>query len=245
MVRDLAGERIGTELWSALISDVDRQVYARGGWGTRVGWGRRPAVVVVDVNRDFVGEREDREPAQNPGYPFACGEWARKALGRIEEVLAEARAAAVPVCFTTGQVTDSPGAWGGKNSSSVSRSLEARRRGAELVPELGRASTEPLFEKRGPSAFFGTEIVEWLLKEAVDTLVVTGCVTSGCVRATVVDAFSWGLRVIVPAECTFDRAWAPHAINLFDIDSKYGDVVSVEEVLGAFQAVASRPSRET
>jgi maleamate amidohydrolase len=241
MVKDIAGERTGSEVWSGLISDADRKVYMQGGWGTRVGWGRRPAVVVVDVNRDFLGEREDRDAAQNPEYPFACGEWAWVALGRIAEVVNQARKAGVAVCFTTSQVTDSAGAWGGKNSSSVGRSFTALRRGAELMPELGRTSGEPLFEKRGPSAFFSTGLVEWLLKETVDTLVVMGCVTSGCVRATVVDAFSWGLRVIVPSECTFDRAWVPHAVNLFDIDSKYGDVVSIEEVTRAFQAGASRP----
>src|ERR671934_282338 len=89
---------------------------------------------------------------------------------------------------------------------------------------FGRRPAEPVWTKRASSAFFGTPLQTFLIAAGVDTLVVTGCVTSGCVRATVVDAVSWGYRVIVPEECVGDRAEGPHAWNLFDIDAKYADV---------------------
>jgi maleamate amidohydrolase len=91
--------------------------------------------------------------------------------------------------------------------------------------------------KRASSAFFGTPLIPFLTAARVDTLIITGCVTSGCVRATTIDAVSWGYRTIVPHECVGDRAQGPHDWNLFDIDSKYADVISLSEVLDQLAAV--------
>jgi len=95
---------------------------------------------------------------------------------------------------------------------------------------------EPVFEKQAASAFFGTSLVSYLVGAGVDTVVVSGCVTSGCVRASVVDAISWGFRTIVPEECVGDRAAGPHTWSLFDMDSKYGDVEPLEDVIASLES---------
>jgi maleamate amidohydrolase len=102
---------------------------------------------------------------------------------------------------------------------------------ADIVPELPPASQDVIITKQYASAFFGTSLAPLLTSHGVDTLIVTGCSTSGCVRATAVDGMQHGFRVIVPRECVGDRHAAPHEANLFDIDSKYGDVVSKAEVM--------------
>jgi maleamate amidohydrolase len=101
-----------------------------------------------------------------------------------------------------------------------------------------------VFEKQAASAFFGTSLIAFLQAANVDSLIVTGCVTSGCVRASVVDAVSWGYRTVVPAECVGDRASAPHDSNMFDMDSKYADVVSLDETLRMLDGIA-RPLVDT
>ena len=108
------------------------------------------------------------------------------------------------------------------------------REGSELVepdPRLERRVSESLLVKKHPSCFLGTDLVSRLIYQKVDTLIIVGCSTSGCVRATAVDACSHGFHTILVAEAVDDRASAPHITNLFDIDAKYGDVVSVEDVL--------------
>ncbi|MBV8054719.1 MAG: isochorismatase family protein, partial [Deltaproteobacteria bacterium] len=101
----------------------------------------------------------------------------------------------------------------------------------ELDPRLRRAPEDSLLVKKYASAFLGTPLAPTLVSRGVDTVIVTGCTTSGCVRATIVDALSYGFRPIIPEEAVGDRAQEPHDANLFDIDSKYGDVVSIADAL--------------
>jgi maleamate amidohydrolase len=112
-----------------------------------------------------------------------------------------------------------------------------RERGAwcEIDPRLGRLKREPFWVKRAPSAFFGTPLSAHLTSSGIDTVVVTGCVTSGCIRATTIDAASAGLRVIVPSECVGDRSQDVHIANIFDIDSQYGDVGMLDDVFQHFE----------
>jgi maleamate amidohydrolase len=108
-----------------------------------------------------------------------------------------------------------------------------------IDPRVRPLESEPVWVKRASSAFFGTPLQTFLIGHRIDTLIVTGCVTSGCVRATVVDAVSYGYRVIVPEECVGDRAAGPHRWNLFDIDSKYADVEPLDRVVEAVAAPAA------
>ncbi len=122
--------------------------------------------------------------------------------------------------------------------------MERRRRRYDIVDELAPIDGEVVLRKTGPSAFWGTPIVGLLNGLGIDTLVVAGESTSGCVRATVVDGKAYRYRMLVPEECVFDRHEAPHAINLFDLDQKYADVVPLVEVLAYLRSVAEEtPAR--
>ena len=107
---------------------------------------------------------------------------------------------------------------------------------ADIVPELPPGPDDVILIKQYASAFFGTSLAAMLTTQGVDTLIITGCSTSGCVRATAVDAMQHGFRPIVPRECVGDRHDAPHEANLFDINAKYGDVVPLAEVMAALAA---------
>jgi maleamate amidohydrolase len=113
----------------------------------------------------------------------------------------------------------------------------------EIDPRIAPGNDDIVFNKRAPSAFFETGFVSMLVPMRVDTLIVTGCATSGCIRATVIDALSYGYRVAIPSDCIADRAEGPHEANLFDMDSKYGDVTSGDAVIEYFKSLPSTVPR--
>ncbi len=147
-------------------------------------------------------------------------------------LLEEARQQAIPAFFTTVAYEPSladAGVWPQKIPGLSGLVLGTRQ--VEIDPRLGRTEREPVIVKKGASAFFGTNLAALLCAASVDTLIVCGATTSGCVRASVVDAVQFGFPTLVPSECVGDRARGPHDANLFDIQAKYADVVSLEEVL--------------
>lgn len=220
--------------WDPLLSDLDRAVYEGAGYGRKGTWGRRPVLLVVDVNYNFAGDRPEPILESIRRFHNSCGEYAWAAIPRIARLLEAARAAAVPIFFTTQEprIDDlRVGAWGRKNTRAHERDEEAERLGTTVVAELGRRPDEPVIPKTKPSAFFGTALQSYLVQLGADTVVVAGATTSGCVRATVVDAFSLNYPVIVVEECVFDRGQASHAINLFDMQSKYADLVPLAEAI--------------
>lgn len=160
-------------------------------------------------------------------------------LRATQRLLAAARRAKLPVFFTT--VAYEPGYKDAgvfiKKVPSL-RYLKEGTRWVALDPRLRRRPTEILIDKKYASAFFGTALASTLNALRVDTLLVAGCTTSGCVRATVVDGLQHGLRVIVPRECVADRAPGPHEANLVDIDGKYGDVVGLDRALAYLRKTA-------
>jgi maleamate amidohydrolase len=207
-----------------------RELYRRQGLAGRVGFGAAPAVVVVDY---YLGSTDQESP-------LACN--LDKPVAETVRILEAARAAQVPVIFTTveyGADLKEAGHFLAKVPSL--KYLVAGSRWVELDPRLGRRPEEPVLKKHFASAFFGTDLAARLRALAVDTLIVAGYSTSGCVRATVVDALQNGFRAIIPAEAVADRAEPPHAASLFDMDAKYGDVVPVAAVLDYF---AKLPRRE-
>jgi maleamate amidohydrolase len=201
----------------------------RGVFDGVVGFGRRPAVLVVDFLRAYT----------TPGaalYAPAVVD----AVAHTAPLLARARTARVPIVYT--RVEYSAHATEGGlfvKKVSVLRELVAGAPHAQIVPELTPAPEDTVLVKHYPSAFFGTSLAPTLTALGVDTILLTGCSTSGCVRATAVDGLQHGFRVIVPRECVGDRASGPHEANLFDIHSKYGDVVSRAEVLEYLARVAA------
>lgn len=199
--------------------------YRAKGIGERVGFGRRPAVLVVDFIRGFT----------DPRSPLGADLEAEVAA--TSRLLAAARAQEVPVFFTTTAYSPSF-ADGGLFVKKVP-SLRVLRRGeaaTDIDPRLGPAEGETVVEKQYASAFFGTSLASTLTALGADTLLLAGCTTSGCIRATAVDALQHGFRAIVPQECVGDRAPEPHLANLLDIHGKYGDVLSLEETLAWLQA---------
>jgi nicotinamidase-related amidase len=206
-----------------------QDVYERSGIGMRVGFGASPAVVVVDFQNGFT----------DPESPV--GGDVSDALAATARLLRAARAAHLPVAYTA--VGFAPGLNDGATWLRKMPGLGALVEGTawcEIDERVAPDPGEPVWIKRASSAFFGTPLIPFLTAARVDTVIVAGCVTSGCVRATTIDAVSWGYRTIVPFECVADRASGPHEWNLFDIDSKYADVLKLDEVLATVESVAGK-----
>ena len=231
-------------IWDEVISERDREVYATAGYGQRQGMGRRPALLVIDMTYAFTGDR--REPILDAArrWPNACGEAAFDAIGHIARLLDAARASGVPVIYTRGEhVPDGPeaGRWGGKMSRVFDVPPDATVKGDEIVRDIAPCPGDIVIKKDKPSAFFGTPLVSYLVERGIDSLIVTGCTTSGCVRASVIDGFSYNYRLSVVEEGVFDRGEVTHKLNLFDMNSKYADVVSASAMI-SYMAMLS-PSR--
>ncbi len=163
-------------------------------------------------------------------HPATCGTAAWEALPHLEALLTRAREAQVPVVHTTGDVR--AGAILGAATKRSRLPGEDDAVGYEIIGPLRPVDGEIVVRKSRASAFFGTPLSTWLRQLDVDTVVVGGETTSGCVRATVVDAYSYGFRVAVVEEATFDRSTLSHKVNLFDLNLKYASVLHLDTVLG-------------
>lgn len=203
------------------------------GFGERGGPGRRPALVVVDMTLGFT----------DPDSPLACD--LEGPIENIAKLLEAAREAGIPVVFTTVAYEESDKLTAAAFIDKVPAllTLEAGTRWAEIDPRIAPRETEPVLNKLFASGFFGTPLGALLTAAGVDTLIVTGASTSGCVRATAVDALQHGFRTVVPREAVGDRNPEAHEANLYDIDAKYGDVVGAEEVLVYLKEVHQRAGR--
>jgi maleamate amidohydrolase len=211
----------------AALSEAQK-LYGQIGFSRRVGFGQRPALLVIDCIHGC------SDPAISPlGIPMDAE------LKNIRRLLDLFRQKGFPVVHTTVVYTEEQFRDGGWFIKKVP-SLEVLRPGAketQFMPDVMPKPGELVIEKRYPSGFYGTHLQSFLTGCGVDTAIVTGDSTSGCVRATVVDAVSGGFRVIIPRQCVADRVALSHAVNLFDMDSKYGDVMDVEDVVAAVTAM--------
>ena len=200
-------------------------IYAAQGFAQRVGMGPRPALVVVDFVEGFT------DPAHFGGGNI------REAIAETVGLLAYAREHGWPVAHTRVVYAED-----GSDAGAFARKAPGLRKLTEtsplsgIVAELTPLSQELVIRKQQASAFFATCLHGWLTWRGVDTLVVTGCTTSGCVRATVVDAVSCNLRTIVATDCVGDRALGPHHANLFDMGQKYADLMAAAEIRAAAEA---------
>jgi maleamate amidohydrolase len=217
--------------WRSLIGERDRAVYAAAGYGGRLPRGTRPALLVIDTTYGFVG----REPLpileSIRDYPNSCGEAGWRAVAVIAELLGVVRESAWPVVYSAGFTQlgiRGVGRWADKHPRSVTSSPPDSN---TVVAEIAPRSDEPTLPKTKPSLFHGTPLLDLLVADRIDTLIVTGGTTSGCVRATVVDGFSHNLAVIVVEDGVFDRGELSHAVNLFDMDQKYADVLPGSDVV--------------
>jgi nicotinamidase-related amidase len=220
-----------------VIGEADEALYAAAGFGRTGGLGRRLAVLVIDVQYRTTGRASVPIDEAMREYPTACGERAWPAVERIARVVAAARSADVPVLFphVAPKTATTPGGYARKTPTLASAELAAYDFVAEAAPLPGEA----LVPKDHPSAFFATGLITRLVQAGVDTVLITGATTSGCVRASAVDAFSFGLRVGVVADAVFDRLDVVHEVALFDLASKYADLLSTDEAVAAIGASAA------
>jgi len=204
-----------------------RAVYAQAGLGASVTLGSRPAVLVIDFSCGFT----------DPDCPL--GSDLTPQVEATRRLLDAARERSLPVIFTTigfdASLKDG-GLW--LQKVPTLGDLQLGGRWVEIDERLGRRDDETVIVKKGASGFFGTNLASILLTQGVDSVVLCGATTSGCIRATAVDLLQYGWPTLVPRECVGDRAQAPHDANLFDIQAKYADVVSVEDAVAYVESVA-------
>ena len=222
-------------IWDKFLTEDDKSVFAAAGYGARAGFGERPAVLVIDVSYGFTGEKDEPILESIKKWPNSCGQYAWRAIPNLQSLLDAARKKGLPVIYTTGSFRDDKwdyGSWTWKNVRAEEwEGHQQNRNGNDIVDEIAPQPKDVVIHKLKPSAFHGTPLTSFLTLLKADSLIVTGTTTSGCVRASVIDAFSENFRVTVVEEGCFDRSQASHAINLCDMNAKYADVIGVDEVL--------------
>lgn len=276
----------GERIWHRFLTDQDR-AHLAASRDRRVGFGDRPALLLVDLYRWVFGDRPEPLLEAVKRWPGSCGPVAWQTLPRIQQVLAAARQAGIPVLHVTGldeassgvpgwneaihggagratrgsrpapASPDSPDGLAAQTAAGArgaagtaiqaapeSEAAARQRRRYDILDEVAPIAGEVVLRKTAPSAFWGTPLIGQLVHLGVDTLIVAGESTSGCVRATVVDAASHRLRVIVVEEAVFDRHEAAHAINLFDMHQKYADVLPLADVLAHLRTIHARSGAE-
>jgi nicotinamidase-related amidase len=214
----------------AAVTDMRMTPYQGDGLGGQAGFGVRPVLLVVDLCVGFT------DPAWAPGTSLD------RVVGSVRVLLKHARSHGIPVVFTT--IAFARDGVEGRVWRRKMPALDCLVEGSpavDLDTRLGRRPEEPVVVKRAASAFAGTGLAALLVSLGADSLVVTGATTSGCVRATVVDACMAGYPTVVPADCVGDRHEGAHAANLFDIAAKYGDVLDLAQTLSLLAAVPGGP----
>jgi maleamate amidohydrolase len=205
----------------------DEEFFRQRGFGLCIGFGKRPALLVIDILKGFT----------DPAMPLGAN--LDPQVEAIRSLLAAARQRKLPILFSTVSYTDDDlkdaGIWALKQKGVAT--LRAGSAAVELDPRLDREPTESLIVKKYASCFFGTDLVSRLVTQGIDTLIITGCTTSGCVRASAVDACQNGFRPMVVSEAVGDRSEAAHKQSLFDLNAKYADVVSLAETLAYFETL--------
>jgi maleamate amidohydrolase len=220
--------------WDGIIPEEEQSAYRAAGFGKPTGLGQRPGLLIIDVQYRTVGTKPMPFWDAIKEFPTSCGEVGWKAVANIEQLLKTFRANGWPVLypyvapkeqFDTGRLAD-----------KVPALMGVAAKGYEFVAQVAPAPGDTLVPKKHPSAFFGTPLVSYLIDKGVDSIVVTGCTTSGCVRGSVVDAFAYNFRVAVCSDAVYDRSQVSHAVNLFDMSEKYADVMTTDQYLRAVNA---------
>ena len=226
-------------LWEKFLTDRDKKVFKKSGFGAEAGFGKKPALLVIDVSYNFCGDQREPIVESIKRFHNSCGEDAWDALPHIRKIIDKCHEKNIPVIYTTGTVREDgwdSGGWAWKNNRTdedvtTRNATGFNRDGNEIMDQIAPSPQDIVIYKHKPSAFYGTPLSGFLNDLGADSLLVTGTTTSGCVRASVIDAFSQNMRVTVVEEGCFDRSQASHAINLCDMHAKYADVLGIEEVL--------------
>jgi len=222
--------------WQGVVPASDEAFYRQAGFG--VGGAGPPFQTRprrgIDMQYRSSGERSMPIEQAVLEYPTSCGEYTWRAVAATRRLIASFRAAAQPVIYP--HVAPKGMHHGGRFADKAPAIMGIDARGYEFIEDIAPRADDLVIAKHHASAFFGTALVSHLVDFGVDAVFVAGGTTSGCVRATAVDASSLGFKVIVPHECVFDRSQTCHAVNLFDMAHKYADVVSVDDAIELIEA---------
>ena len=224
--------------WDGIISAAEQNAYRAAGFGRPTGLGRKPALLIIDVQYRTVGTKPMPFADAIKEFPTSCGEVAWQAVANIAVLLGLFREKGWPVLYP--HVSPKEAFDKGRLADKVPALMTVARHGYDFVAEIAPRDSDILLPKKHPSAFFGTPLASYLIDAGADTLVVTGCTTSGCVRGSVVDGFAYNFRVAVPHDAVYDRSATSHAVNLFDMSEKYADVSTTKELTGKLAEIAAR-----
>ena len=217
-------------IFDDILSKVDREVIRRGGYGKTRGFGEHPALMIIDPQYNYTGtDRPILEQIHE--WPSGVGESSWRAMERIKRIVSVSRRRSIPIIYTR-QIQDSIrfDGFAAKTDREQSQYLEGAR-GTKIVDELAPEKGDLVINKSYSSAFYGTPLLSFLIKLRADTLIVTGGTSSGCIRATCVDAVSRNFNVAVVEDCVFDRISVSHKVALLDLWMKYCDVITSEEAI--------------
>ncbi|GHH82916.1 N-carbamoylsarcosine amidase [Streptomyces sulfonofaciens] len=235
--------------WGAHFPAAELEVLAAAGYGARMGFGERPALLVVDVTYSFCGTSPMPVLDAVRANRRSCGAWAWEAVGSMRRLIDAARTAQLPVVYSTmldpGDAAYEPGLWGAKNARGKEDSpapAAGPRRDNDVVDDIRPAPGDLVVAKGKPSIFHGTNLLDHLIARGVDSLIICGGTSSGCVYASAVDGFSHNLKVTVVRDACFDRVETPHWASLLDIDMKYGDVIGIDEAVAHLGGLTCRVS---
>ncbi len=212
-----------------IFTDTDREVLRKAGFAKKQHFGEHPTLLLIDMITSFIGATRKPILKSIDEFPTSCGEAGWDSATATKKLLKSCRAGAVPVVYVTGdahyrQFTRSPVKGMAAGTPSIPKF-------EEIFPPLAPLSTELVIRKTKASAFFGTPLAGCLRDMGTDTLLFAGCTTSGCVRASVVDAYNEGFKCFVVEECVFDRFPLSHLVNLWDLNAKYADVVQLDDTI--------------
>ena len=220
-------------VWEDALTEDDRKVLELRPPRKLTGFGERPALLVIDMNRGAVGE--DRPIyEQLDRYPGACGNHAWATIPHMQRIIALAREAEIPVVYSRHIFRAIHGMPRGEDPSFPYSELSPL---SEIQPEVAMQPGDLLIEKERPSVFFQSGLIYVLLNKKVDSLIIIGNSTSGCVRATAIDALGYEFKVSIIEECVFDRIEMSHKASIFDLQFKYCDVVSVDHACEFLDAI--------
>ena len=215
--------------WDNIIGQDEINAYNAAGFGKSSGLGKRPALLIIDVQYRTVGTTPMPFWQSIEEFPTSCGQVGWNAVTHIKSLLNYFRKRKWPVLYP--YVAPKMNFDQGRLAEKVPALMGVAEKGYEFVADIAPQPEDILLPKKHPSAFFGTPLVSYLVDKNVDTLVVTGCTTSGCVRGSVVDGFAYNFRIVVPHDAVYDRSDTSHAVNLFDMSAKYADVMTTSETI--------------
>jgi maleamate amidohydrolase len=226
------GDEFANRIGGEYLTASEQLALERAGYGGSFSGIQRPALVVIDVTYGFVGDDPDADvAAAAQKYPLASGRSAWEALPSIDQLVQAARDHSLPIVFTRPSPAAARPSGGDRWSDKNRRKVTAPHNSYDILADSGYMSEDLVLEKEAPSALFGTPLARWLFGWHVDGVVLCGGTTSGCVRASAVDAFSYNLKVEVASDATFDRVMASHQIALFDLSLKYADVRTTHDII--------------